>query len=327
MKRLALFSHWILGTLLTLAAAGFALAQQPKTAQPATKAQPAAANEGAAETDQIKASAEALVKSFDAGKADEVAAMFLPKGELIDEEGVVYQGQAEIKDLLTKFFTKFPGAKLTLSIESIRLVGPVAIEEGTRHTTTKDGAERAQVRYIAVRAKTPSGWQIASLRDFPDDPLPTAHDRLAPVAWLVGDWVNEGTDAAVKISYRWSEDKNFILGDFLVSKDGQVAMKSSQRIGWDPLAGKVRSWLFDSDGGFGEGHWTLVENSWVIKSSAVLPDGLTGSATLTITPIDKDHYTLAGTERIVGDARDDDFEVKVARQPPAAGAPARPAGR
>lgn len=291
-----------------------------------------ASAQDAAETAQIKAHAEALVKAFDAGKVDELVGMFLPKGELIDEEGVVYQGQAEIKNLLTKFFAKFPGAKLTLSIESIRLVGPVAIEEGTRYTTTKEGQNRAQVRYIAVRTKTASGWQIASLRDFADDPLPTASERLAPLAWLIGDWVNEGTDAVVKISYRWSEDKNFILGDYLITRGGQVAMKSTQRIGWDPLSGKVRSWLFDSDGGFGEGNWTQVENTWVIKSSAVLPDGLTGSATITVTPSDKDHYTLKGTERIVGDARDDDFEFKVARQAPAAARAAAtpgpaPAGR
>jgi len=318
-------------TLATVCAwASTLLAQAP--AQPV--AGQAATAQDAAETTAIKASDEALVKLFDAGKAAEIAALFLPKGELIDEEGVVYQGQAEIKDLLTKFFAKFPGAKLTLSIESIRLVGPVAIEEGTRYTTTKEGKDRAQVRYIAVRTKTAGGWQIASLRDFADDPLPTAHERLAAVAWLVGDWVNEGTDAVVKISYRWSEDQNFILGDYLVTKGGQVVMKSTQRIGWDPLAGKVRSWLFDSDGGFGEGHWTQVDDAWVIKSSAVLPDGLTGSATVTLTPIDKDHYTLKGTERIVGDARDDDFEFKVARQAPAAaraaaspGAAPAPVGR
>src|SRR5262245_28987863 len=152
--------------------------------------QPAAQPNEAAEVAQIKAGDEALVKAFDAGNADAVVSAFLPKGELIDEEGVVYQGQAEIKELLTKFFTKFPGAKLNLSIESIRLVGPVAIEEGTRYTTTKDGTDRAQVRFIAVRTKTPTGWQIASLREFADDPAPTAHERLAPVAWPAGDWVS-----------------------------------------------------------------------------------------------------------------------------------------
>src|SRR5438876_950570 len=72
---------------------------------------------------QIRTGDEQLVKAFNAGKADEVAAMFLPKGELIDEHGHIYQGQQGIQDLHAKYFAKFPGAKLTLIIDSIRLVG------------------------------------------------------------------------------------------------------------------------------------------------------------------------------------------------------------
>lgn len=274
------------------------------------------------ESGQIRAAAEQFVKSFNAAKAEELAAMFLPKGELIDEQGNVYQGQAEIKDLFAKYFAKYPGATLKLEIESIRLVGPVAIEEGSRQLSTKD-AGSAQVRYITVRAKGASGWQIASIREFYDQ-APTPNELLQPVAWLVGDWVNEGSDAAVKISYRWSEDKNFLLGEFLVTRGGRVEMKSSQRIGWDPLAGKVRSWLFDSDGGYGEGRWAQVGEGWVIKSSAVLPDGQTGSATITLTPQGKDRYVMKGTDRIVGDARDEDFEVTVTRRPPAPAKSANP---
>ena len=93
-------------------------------------------------------------------------------------------------------------------------------------------------------------------------------------------------------------------------------MKSQQRIGWDPLAGKVRSWMFDSDGGYAEGSWTLVDNAWVIKSTAVMPDGETGSATVTMTPKDKDRFVMKGTERIVGEERNDDFEVTVVRPAP-----------
>jgi len=269
-----------------------------------------------ADTAQIRAADEQLVKAFDAGKADEVAALFLPKGELIDEQGTVHQGQQEIKDLLTKFFAKFPGAKLTLDVESIRIAGSVAIEEGTRHTTTKDGAERGQVRYIKVRTKVGNSWPIVSVRDFSDESSVTHHDRLQPLAWLVGDWRNESSDAVVKITYRWSEDKNFLLGEFDITRAGESAMKSSQRIGWDPLTGKVRSWIFDSDGGFAEGSWTLVEGAWVIKSTAVIPDGQTGSATVTMTPKDNDRFVMKGTERIVGDERADDFEVTVVRPAP-----------
>ena len=272
-----------------------------------------------AETAPIRAADEQLVKAFDAGKADEMAALFLPQGELIDENGTVYQGQAEIKGLLAKFFEKYPGAKLTLEVESIRVVGPVAIEEGTRYTTTKEGVERAQVRYIAVRTKVGNSWPLVSVRDFADDSNTTPHDRLQPLAWIVGDWVNESSDAAVKISYRWSEDKNFLLGDYHITRAGEPVMKSTQRIGWDPLTGKVRSWMFDSDGGYADGSWSLVDGAWVIKSTAVMPDGETGSATVTIMLKDHDRFVMKGTERIVGDERNDDFEVTVVRPAPTPG--------
>ena len=264
----------------------------------------------------IKAANERLVKAFNANKADEVAALFHAQGEFEDEEGIVYTGQAAIKDLLTKFFEKFPGVKLQAQVDSIRVIGPVAFEDGTRSTVTKDEKESAVVSYTLVRAKVGNDWPIVSLRDYIDDTDLTPHDRLQMLAWLVGEWVNEGSDAAVRINYRWSDDKNFLLGDFHVERGGSTVMQSTQRIGWDPLAGKVRSWLFDSDGGYGDGSWTLVDDSWVIKSTAVLPDGQTGSATVTLRPLGKDRYSLKGTDRFSGDERADDFEHIVTRRPP-----------
>jgi uncharacterized protein (TIGR02246 family) len=295
-------------------------AAAPKAAPAAAPAAPTAAPAAAAATDPevaaIHAADERLVKAFNAGKADEVAALFHPQAEFTDEEGVTYQGRPAIQELLAKFFAKFPGVKVTLEVDSIRVTGPVALEEGVRTTITKDETDGARVFYTAVRTKVGNDWLIVSLGDAADDSGLTPHDLLEPLAFLVGDWVNEGNDAVVKISYRWSEDQNFLLGDFHVTRAGTVVMHSTQRIGWDPLTGKVRSWLFDSDGGFGEGHWTHVDGSWVIKSTAVLPDGQTGSATITLTPQGKDRYTLKGSDRFAGDERADDFEHVISRQPP-----------
>ena len=192
-------------------------------------------------------------------------------------------------------------------------------EEGTRTITTKDGATRSQFRYIAILGKSDSGWKIASFREFSDDPVPTPHDYLQPLAGLVGDWVNEGADSKVAISYLWSEDQNFLLCEFQMTSPGAPATKSSQRIGWDPQAGIIRSWLFDADGGFTNGQWTVVEDGIVIKSSSVNPYGSTASATMTIVAIDNDHFSIAGTERLVGDRREPNFEIKVTRRPPTAG--------
>jgi hypothetical protein len=267
----------------------------------------------------VRKSGDAMTTLFNAGKVDELTATFVPKGEIIDEDGTVYRGQAEIKSLLTSFFEKFPGAKLTRSTESIRPVGPVAIEEGTRTITTKDGSVKSQFRYISVWVKNNGGWQLASLRDFTDDPAPTAHDHLESVAWLVGDWMNEGVDGKVTITYRWSEDKNFLLGEFTLTTADGKPRKSQQRIGWDPSIGKIRSWLFEADGGFAEGVWTVGENEIIIKSSSVNTDGSAASATMTVNITDKNRYTISGTDRIIGDNHEDDFEITVVRRPPAAG--------
>jgi uncharacterized protein (TIGR02246 family) len=279
---------------------------------------PLAASAQSQDEAAVRKSAERIVTSFNSGKADEVAGAFVPRGELIDEAGTVYQGQQEIKDLLGSFFKQFPGAKLALKIESVRLVGPVAIEEGTRTMTTADGGEKSHFRYIAVWANTDKGWKLASFRDFADDPAPTANENLQPLAWLVGDWINEGTDGKVAISYRWSDDKNYLLGEFEMSSADGPPRKSSQRIGWDPAAGKIRSWLFDADGGFAEGVWTVVDDGVVIKNSSVNPDGTTATATMNVYTKDKDRYTIEGTDRVVGDVLEEDFAITVTRRPPAA---------
>jgi uncharacterized protein (TIGR02246 family) len=283
---------------------------------PAAPSAPAAASDNDADVAAIRTADERLVKAYNSGKAEDVAALFHPQAEFIDEEGVNYKGRPAIQELLTKYFAKFPGVKLTLHIDSIRVTGPVAIEEGVRTTVTKDETAGAHVVYTAVRTKVGNEWLIVSLQDAPDESGLTPHDLLEPLSFLVGDWVNEGNDAVVKISYRWTEDQNFLIGDYHVTRGGEVVMHSQQRIGWDPLAGKVRSWMFDSDGGFGEGQWAHVDGVWVVKSTAVLPDGQTGSATITMTPQGKDRFVIKGTDRFAGNERSRDFEHIVSRQPP-----------
>ncbi len=267
---------------------------------------------------QIRNDSEKMAAALSNGKAEEAAGMFLANGELIDEVGTVYQGQQEISNLLTAFFEKFPGSQMRIDIESTRILGPVAIQEGNRITTANDGST-SSMRFHCVLSLTDQGWRIASLRDLGEESSASPGELLKPLAWMIGDWVNEGADARVKISYRWSEDENFIVGDILVTKNDQVLMKSSQRIGWDPVQGAPRSWTFDSDGGFADASWTQIDNTWVIRSSATIPDGQLGTAILKITPGENGRFVMTGTNRIVGGAVESDFEISVVKQPPTAG--------
>lgn len=268
--------------------------------------------------EQVRALSEKRTEAFNSGKADAVAGFFHAEGEYVDELGTLYEGRDEIAKLLGEYFSRFPGLRLTNEIESVRAVGSLVIEEGKRTTAVENGGV-SEVRYIAVYAPVSSGWQIASLRDIDDSSPPTPGEMLTGLDWMIGQWWNEGADARVHINYRWSEDKNFILGDIDVYREGKKAANSHQRIGWDPVLGKPRSWLFDSDGGYGEGQWTQVDGSWWITSTAVLPDGTRGSATIKVTPLSSDRFFIAGSNRLVGEVLEDDYEITVAKRPPAPG--------
>lgn len=269
----------------------------------------------------LQRESEATVKAFNAGDAAALAAMFLETGELVDEAGAVHAGKDAITELFTGFFQRFPKSTLEMLVTSSRPVGEtLAVEEGQRRITTADG-ETAQVRYVTLRSKQGDRWPIASYHEFTDDPLPSPKEMLQSVSWLVGDWVDEGPDGRTAISFRWSDDGNFLLGDYTMSAAGAGESKSVQRIGWDPVTGQLRSWTFDSDGGFTEGRWDATDEGWVVKSTATMPNGTTGSATLMISVKDADHFVVRGTDRIIGGVAEPDFEMTVSRRSPRPTAP------
>jgi len=266
----------------------------------------------------LRADAQATVKAFNAADAAALSAAFLDAGELVDEDGNVFAGRSAVAALFQKFFEKFPRATLEMDVTGARQIGDgLAVEEGVRRITADAGAAAAQMRYVAVRLKQGDRWPIVSYREFADDPLPSPREMLAAVEWLVGDWIDESEEGRTAISYRWSEDGNFLIGDYNLTIGGKSAGKSTQRIGWDPVEGELRSWTFDSDGGFAEGEWAATDAGWIVKSEATMPDGAMGTATVTITQQDADHFIVESTDRVVGGAVEPDFKLVVARKPPA----------
>lgn len=322
-------AEWLL--LIALLPAGAAVgAEVQSVVVPAKTTETAAADVAASPEFEamIRREMEATVKAFNAADANGMAALFMEKGELVDENGNVYTGRTDITAVFKSFFAKFPKAALAMDVTSVRTIGDsLAVEEGVRQITAEEGAVTAQMRYVAVRDKVGDKWPIASYREFADDPAPTAQEMLQSMAFLVGDWVDESPEGRTAISYRWSEDGNYLLGDYVLSVGGQPESKSSQRIGWDPVEGVLRSWTFDSDGGFSHGEWTPVDDGWVAKTEATMPDGTTASATVMLVVKDQDHFVVRSIDRIVAGGEEPDFELVIARKPPQPGAtaPAKPA--
>ena len=135
---------------------------------------------------------------------------------------------------------------------------------------------------------------------------------------MIGEWVDESPEALVVTSYRWTDNQCYILSEFKVQIEGRPVMTGTQRIGWDPLAKTIRSWVFDSEGGFGEGTWTREGNQWIVKRTGVTRDGKFASSTNIFTRVSKDRMTWQSRDRIVGGEKTPDIaEFPITRKPPA----------
>jgi uncharacterized protein (TIGR02246 family) len=268
----------------------------------------------------IESAHEAVVETFNAHDPAGIAGLFTPSGELIDENGGVHAGRDAIRDAFATFFEAFPNARLLMEVEDVRRIDDdLAIEEGVRLVLVDEGETAAQVRFVAVRTKEGDTWPIASYREFADDPPPTAREMVEQLEWMVGEWIDESPEGRTQISYRWSDDGNYLLGEFNLAVGGLQTGRSTQRIGWDPVDLTIRSWTFDSDGGFSEGIWTPDDEGWVVRSFATLPDGSTGTATLTFAMPDDDHVMISGEDRFVAGEPEPDFSLTIARRQPRPG--------
>ena len=277
------------------------------------------ASGGSTDEAQIRANVDAFVKAYNARDSKSLANLFASDAQLVDEDGNSSHGRDAIEKVFAGIFVDAPDAQIHVNVETLRFFGPaLAIETGRSKATSEPGDPPDLSRYTVVHSKSPDGkWQMTFVRDIEAPELP-GHEQLQSLEWLVGDWVDESPNSIVRTSCKWSDNKNFLLQYVEIRTRGADTMHLSQRIGWDPLTKQVKSWLFDSDGGYGESYWTHDGNHWIVKATAVRKDGTTGSMTNIYTPQGKDAYTWRTTDRIIGGDVLPSVEVKVVRKPPEA---------
>jgi len=116
---------------------------------------------------------------------------------------------------------------------------------------------------------------------------------------MVGEWGDDSKTSSLTTVCQWTKNQNFLTRSFQASFGSHVELEGTQVIGWDPVRGAIRSWVFDSDGGFGVGLWTRDGERWTIKQLHVLPDGRKASATNVIERIDDNTFTWQSVGRAV----------------------------
>jgi uncharacterized protein (TIGR02246 family) len=230
----------------------------------------------------VRKAAAGYFEAMNKGNLDGLMSYLEQDADFIDEDGKKTSGHNALRARFKTMLPDLKGSKIGGKVYSVKFLRPdVALVDGAMEFTSADGT-RDSNRYAVVWVKSGDKWRISSVRDLPaevEDVPSLTYPQLKSLEWLVGDWVDDSGKGAVKFKCKWAPNKSFLLMDYEVKREGAEPLLVIQRVGWDPVNSRVRSWVFDSTGGFGEGYWQREGNKWVVGASAILSDGGTGGAT------------------------------------------------
>jgi hypothetical protein len=200
-----------------------------------------------------------------------------------------------MQKLLADNFQQNPGVKLAITTEEVKQLTPdVNVTRGFATVTPATGAATT-TRYTLVKVRKGDHWEISQLNER-EAPSLSAYSKLAALEWLVGTWQDKSGDQIVQAKINWAGDKNFLVRTIDV-QGNQTTTDGWEIIGWDPVRQQIRSWIFDSNGGFGESTWVNNGEDWLIRASNVLPDGSRSTAENVLTKLDDNKFTWESQNR------------------------------
>jgi uncharacterized protein (TIGR02246 family) len=271
----------------------------------------------------IRKALESYVEAFNRGDAAAAASHWSKDGEYVaPSSGDRLKGPDKIRQGLEAFFAQNKGLKVKAASFDIQLQSADrAMEKGVA-VFQRQGEPEEEVLYTAALVKEDGTWKLLNVEEEESTvPLATIA-QLGQLEWLIGDWVDQDEAATVETVFRWTQNYSFINGSFNVSVEGHPDVAGTQVIGWDPTAKKIRSWVFDSKGGFGQGEWAREGNQWTVKLKSVLANGHKASSVNIYTYVDPDTFTWQSIGREVDGAPLPNIdEVTVVRKKPLAANP------
>jgi uncharacterized protein (TIGR02246 family) len=297
---------------------------------PAAPAPDAAAPAASAEEKPIRDLVDAFAKAYSAPNLNALAACFTDEASVVDSAGESTRGKAAVVEMYASSLQENPNLKLEPKVQEIRFLTPdVARVEGQTRLSTDTGDASEFTRFSSLLVKRGGKWLVDEIREYPA-PVEdvSSYERLKELEWMVGDWVDESENVKSSSTVRWADNQSFLVRTYQVEVKGEKETSGTVFIGWDPQTGQIKSWLFDSNGGHGEGLWTRTgEKEWVVKAQGVLRDGQPTSATQIHVVLNNDSVKVSSIDRIIGGQIAPDIaDVVMVRKPPQpGGAPSRPA--
>ncbi len=263
-------------------------------------ARPTFAADQAVDRAAIEQAIEAYTAAFNARDAKALAARWSPGAIYINPlTGSQVEGREAIAKEFEVILEQLQETKLDVDVKSILFLSPsVAVENGVAKLISAE-SDPLETIYTAIHVKRDGTWLLDRVTE-EDAPVVLSHyEKLKELEWIIGTWVDNDDQARIETTCEWTRNKNFITRSFTVSVRDRVDMAGMQIIGWDPAAEQIRSWVFDSDGGFAEGRWTKKENRWYVSVTGTLPDGGQASSVNVISYVDENQFTWQSVSRTV----------------------------
>jgi hypothetical protein len=283
---LALFALVVAALLPAARAAG-----QPPAAAPA------------ADVAAIRSAAAAYREALARGDAAAIRAAWTADGDLVDSFGAIVPAA----DLAAAEDQPAAGEKPAAEAKPVapaadtrlRFITPdVALEDGGFEAVVPGLSRPLAGSFTAVWVRQGGAWKLAGVRESERAVVADA-SSLEDLDWLVGDWVlvpDDGIDpeeaGSMEMTVRWDAARTFLVRQARLTPpvdSGEPVVELEQRIGWDPLVGRIRSWSFSTDGSRAEATWFRDGRSWIVRGASVLPDGTQAGST--------NIYTYDGRDR------------------------------
>ncbi len=208
----------------------------------------------------------------------QVMKFWVSEGEYTAPGGEKIKGIDNIRKRLDSFFRQDSGISVSLLDDPRVMIisSNRAVARGAARINVND-KKFNDVEYTAVFSKDKDGWKILHMQDSPLASF-ESYQKLSELAWLIGDWIDQEGPDVVETRFQWAPNKSFITGHFRMNLDGKAFFEGNQVIGWDPISRQLKSWVFDSEGGMGQGLWNKDGSGWAVNLTTVLADGRKASA-------------------------------------------------
>ena len=246
----------------------------------------------------LRATVDAYSASFSTGDVNTIMNFWSPDADFTSDNGDVTKGRDAIGKLFAASIAELKTGKSVLKIETIRFLTPdVAAMDGSVEFTPANGPMETN-RFSSMWTRKNNRWIIASARDLLEGEEHVADRGMKEMQWLAGEWTAQDRDTAIKLTVKPELDGKFAFAKFEI-KNPKQTITIYQMLGFDPTEGGLRSWTFDSRGGFGETIWVRDGANWIGDMSVVLGTGQTGSSVNNMQMMGPNQFKWRATNREV----------------------------